>query len=98
MTNNLKTNISFDNTEYAFAYKSTKELKKAHFLFSSMGNPFLVKLGLKLMPAAIKLHIPFTKPVIRSTIFSQFVGGETLEQTARVANKLEQYNVQVILD
>ncbi|MEO8768948.1 MAG: proline dehydrogenase family protein [Ferruginibacter sp.] len=98
MTNNLKTNISFDNTEYAFAYKSTKELKKAHFLFSSMGSPLLVNLGLKLMPAAIKLHIPFTKTVIRSTIFSQFVGGETLDQTARVANKLEQYNVQVILD
>lgn len=98
MNNEPGTKISFDNTEYAFAYKSTKDLKKAHFLFSSMGNPFLVNLGLKLMPAAIKLHIPFTKPVIRSTIFSQFVGGETLEQTARIADKLEEYNVQVILD
>lgn len=93
-----KSTISFDNTEYAFAYKSTKELKKAHFLFSSMGNPMLVNLGLKLLPAAIKLHIPFTKPLIRRTIFSQFVGGETLEQTAAAANKLAQYNVQVILD
>ncbi|MEO7524216.1 MAG: proline dehydrogenase family protein [Ferruginibacter sp.] len=98
MSNNPKTNISFDNTEYAFAYKSTKELKKAHFLFSSMGSPFLLNLGLKLMPAAIKMRLPFTKPVIRNTIFSQFVGGETLEETARVANKLEKYNVQVILD
>lgn len=98
MNNEPGTKISFDNTEYAFAYKSTKDLKKAHFLFSSMGNPFLVNLGLKLMPAAIKLHIPFTKPVIRSTIFSQFVGGETLEQTARIADKLEEYSVQVILD
>lgn len=94
----IKTPISFDNTEYAFAYKSTKELKKAHFLFSSMGNPFLVNMGLKLMPAAIKFHIPFTKPVIRNTIFSQFVGGETLEQTAGVANKLQPYGVKVILD
>ncbi|MFT3911042.1 MAG: proline dehydrogenase family protein [Ferruginibacter sp.] len=98
MNNDLKTNISFDNTEYAFAYKSTKELKKAHFLFSTMGSPFLLNLGLKLMPAAIKMHLPFTKPVIRSTIFSQFVGGETLEQTAKVADKLEKYQVQVILD
>jgi proline dehydrogenase len=92
------TNISFDNTEYAFAYKTTAELKKARFLFSTMGNSFLLGLGLKLMPAAIKMHIPFTKPIIRSTIFSQFVGGETLEQTAAVADKLEKYNVQVILD
>ena len=90
--------ISFENTEYAFAYKTNKELKKARFLFSSMGNPILINLGLKLMPAAISLHIPFTKSIIRKTIFGQFVGGETLEQTAVVANKLEGYNVRVILD
>lgn len=90
--------ISFENTEYAFAYKTNKELKKARFLFSSMGNPVLIRLGLKLMPAAISLHIPFTKRIIRKTIFSQFVGGETLEQTAVVANRLAGYNVEVILD
>ncbi|MFN0081990.1 MAG: proline dehydrogenase family protein [Ferruginibacter sp.] len=90
--------ISFDNTEYAFAYKTDKQLKKAIFLFSAMGKPWLVSLGLNLMPAAIKLHIPFTKNVIRSTIFSQFVGGETLQETAVVAEKLGEYNVQVILD
>ena len=90
--------ISFDNTEYAFAYKTTKALKKANFLFSTMGKPWLVNLGLKLMPAAIKLHIPFTKTIIRNTIFSQFVGGETLEETAIVAKKLGEYNVEVILD
>ncbi len=90
--------ISFDNTEYAFAYKTTSELKKAHFLFSTMGNPFLLKMGLSLMPLAIKWNIPFTKSLLRTTIFQQFVGGETLQQTAAVADKLEQYNVQVILD
>jgi proline dehydrogenase len=90
--------ISFDNTEYAFAYKTDKALKKANFLFTTMGKPWLVNLGLNLMPAAIKFHIPFTKSVIRSTIFSQFVGGETLEETAAVAKKLGEYNVEVILD
>lgn len=90
--------ISFDNTEYAFAYKSTEELKKANFLFSAMGSPFLVNLGLKLTPLAIKFHIPLSKKIIRNTIFSQFVGGETLEETAAVVNRLEKYKVQVILD
>ena len=90
--------ISFENTEIAFAHKNTGELKKAHFLFSSMGKPWLVNLGLKLTPTAIKWHIPFTDKIIRKTIFQQFVGGETLEETARVADKLERYNVQVILD
>lgn len=90
--------ISFDNTEAAFAYKNNQQLKKAHFLFNSMGKPWLVNLGLKLTPWAIKWHLPFTKTAIRNTIFQQFVGGETLEETAKVADKLEEYNVQVILD
>lgn len=91
-------NISFDNTEYAFAYKSNKELKKARFLFSSMGKPWLVKPGIALTPLAVKWKIPFTRTIIRNTIFKQFVGGETLEQTAMIAEKLEQYGVQTILD
>ena len=90
--------VSFDNTEFAFAYKNDKELKKAKFLFSSMGKPWLVKLGLNVTPTAIKIHIPFTKKIIRNTIFSQFVGGETLPETAVVAQKLGKYHVDVILD
>lgn len=89
--------ISFDNTEYAFAYKSDKELKKAHFLFSSMGIGWLVKLGIRLTPWAMKSGLP-VKGLIRDTIFRQFVGGETLQQTAKVADKLGKFNVQVILD
>lgn len=90
--------ISFDNTEYAFAYKKDDELKKAHFLFASMGKPWLINLGLKITPLAIKWNLPFTRPVIRSTIFQQFVGGETLQETATVAKRLNNYNVEVILD
>jgi len=90
--------ISFDNTEYAFAYKREGELKRAHFLFASMGKPWLINLGLKVTPLAIKWNVPFTKTVIRSTIFKQFVGGETLQETANVAKRLNTYNVEVILD
>lgn len=97
MNDNNKS-ISFDNTEIAFAYKSDSQLKKAHFLFSSMGKPWLVNLGLMVTPFAIKWKLPFTKTVIHNTIFQQFVGGETLEETAKVADKLEEYKVQVILD
>lgn len=95
---NGSTTISFDNTEYAFAAKTDKELKKANFLFGAMGKSWLVKLGLKITPLAIKWHIPFTRSIIKQTIFQQFVGGESLEETAKVAAKLAQYNVQVILD
>lgn len=89
--------LSFDNTEYAFAYKSDKELARAHFLFSTMGKEWLVKMGLKITPWAIRSGLP-VKGIIRDTLFKQFVGGETLEETALVAKKLAEYNVQVILD
>ena len=90
--------ISFDNTEYAFAYKKNNELQKARFLFKSMGIPWLINAGLKFTPLAIKWNLPFTKTLIRSTIFKQFVGGETLEETAAVASRLGDFNVDIILD
>src|SRR4030095_759544 len=90
--------ISFDNTEIAFAYKSDKELKQANFLFSVMGKPWLVKLGTRMTPIAVRWNLPFVKSIIRNTIFQQFVGGETLEQNVVVADKLEKHGVQVILD
>jgi proline dehydrogenase len=93
----LEKTVSFENTENAFAYKSNAELKKARFLFRVMGNAFLVKLGIKATPLAMRLKLPI-KGLIRKTIFSQFVGGETLEQTAPVAKRLAQYHVQAILD
>ena len=91
------TAISFDNTEFAFAYKTDKQLKKASFLFSLMGKPSLVKIGTRLAPWSVNAGLP-VKGIIRSTIFAQFVGGETLEETALVAKKLGEFNVQVILD
>lgn len=89
--------VSFENTANAFEYKTDKELKKAEFLFSSMGFTSLVKLGTKLTPWMIRSGLP-VKKLIRDTIFAQFVGGETLEETASVARKLGEYHVQVILD
>jgi proline dehydrogenase len=89
--------ISFDNTQFAFEHKSDRELKKARFLFSSMGISWLVKLGIKITPWAIKAGLP-VKGLIRKTIFAQFVGGETLQETSTIAKKLGEYNVQAILD
>ena len=89
--------ISFDNTKNAFAFRTDKELKTAWFLFSTMSYRLLVKLGTRLTPWAIRMGLPVRR-LIRKTIFSQFVGGETLEETAKVANKLQRFGVQVILD
>jgi proline dehydrogenase len=95
--NMMPGSVSFENTANAFEYKSDKELKKAEFLFSSMGYAALVRLGTRITPWMIRTGLP-VKGLIRDTIFAQFVGGETLEETAVVARKLAQYYVQVILD
>jgi proline dehydrogenase len=89
--------ISFDNTEVAFEYKTSKQLKKARFLFSLMGKPWIVKSGTRLAPWSVKVGLP-VKGIIRKTIFAQFVGGETLEQTTVVAKMLGDYKVKIILD
>ena len=93
----MNTNISFDNTEIAFAYKSDRDLKHSHWLYSVMGKPWLVKLGTRLAPWSIQVGLP-VKGLIRKTISKQFIGGESLEQTIPVAKILSRYNVDVILD
>jgi len=90
-------NISFDNTENAFAYKTDKELKGARFLFRTMGFGWFVQIGTRLTPFIMKTGLP-VHGIIRKTIFKQFVGGETLEETAAVGEILGKYGVQVILD
>lgn len=90
--------ISFDNTEQAFVYKTDAGLKRANFLFSIIGNKLLLKLGLSTIPSAVKWKIPFTRPLVKSTIFEQFVGGETMQECIPLVNRLAKYNVQVILD
>ncbi len=90
-------NISFDNTENAFAYKSDKDLKRAKFLFNSMNFQWVVEAGVRLTPFAMKTGLP-VRGLIRDTIFKQFVGGETLEETAVVADTLAKYGADVILD
>ena len=90
-------NLSLNNTQNAFAYKSNTDLRKAKWLFSVIQNPWIVSLGTRLTPMLMKSGLPING-LIRNTIFNQFVGGETLEESARVTKMLGAYGVQVILD
>ena len=62
-----------------------------------MGFPLFVQLGTRLTPFLMKTGLPI-HGIIRKTIFKQFVGGETLEETANVGEVLGKYGVKVILD
>jgi proline dehydrogenase len=90
-------NISFENTENAFAYKTDKELKQSRFLFKTMDYPLFVPIGTRLTPLIMKTGLP-VRNLIRKTIYKQFVGGETLEETASTVEMLSKYGVHVILD
>jgi proline dehydrogenase len=87
----------FDNTEIAFKYKSDNDLKRAQFLFSFMSSPLLTKIGIQAVTASMALHLPI-KPILKSTIFKQFCGGETLTETTTASDNISKYNVDTILD
>lgn len=89
--------ISFDNTEIAFKYKSSKDLKRAYTLYKMVGKPWLVSFGKWITPIAFKLGLPI-KGIIRNTIFRQFCGGETIDGCDDTIATLYKYNVGTILD
>ena len=93
----MKSNISFADTSIAFSYKSDKELKKSHLLFSSINNPVLSKLGANIVKFALKVKIP-VKGIIKNTVFQHFCGGESIDQFDATKDKLEKKNIKTIIE
>jgi proline dehydrogenase len=87
----------FDNTEIAFQYRTDKELKQAHSLFSFMSSPALTAVGIKMTQWALAARLPITG-LIKKTIFAHFCGGETMQEAAHTAVGIAPYGVGVILD
>ncbi|NHB70045.1 proline dehydrogenase family protein [Perlabentimonas gracilis] len=88
---------TFNNTEIAFAWRNNKELRKAHFLFRTIALPWLVNLGSLLLRIALTIRFPIGW-LVKPTIFSHFVGGETLAESVPTVNTLAQFGVKSILD
>ncbi|MDR0431637.1 MAG: proline dehydrogenase family protein [Tannerellaceae bacterium] len=89
--------LDFNNTEIAFSSKSKPELKNAYLLFNVMKHPGVVKLGKYASHIALKAHFPLGW-IVKPTLYKQFVGGETLEDTTKYINFLKEYNVKSTLD
>lgn len=92
-----KASIDIEDTQKAFLYKNDSSLKKARLLFSLMTIAPLVKIGTRITPFLIKSGLP-VKKLIKNTLFEQFVGGESLQDTIPVCKLLGNYKVDVILD
>ena len=89
--------ITFDNTEIAFAHRSDQDLRQSLLLFRMMSWSILVKIGTRLTPWMVEKGLPI-QSILRQTIFRQFVGGESLEETRTVSDNLQAFGVDVILD
>jgi proline dehydrogenase len=89
--------LSLNNTQKAFLAKDNTELKKVYWMFWLMGHTFLVRLFSRLTLLALHIKLPITG-LIRKTVFKQFCGGETLDESQVVVSKLNKFHIGSILD
>ncbi|MFN2501332.1 MAG: proline dehydrogenase family protein [Pyrinomonadaceae bacterium] len=89
--------LDFHDTATAFADKSDAQLKEKYRLFKMLNSPFLNSLGTSATRLALSLGLP-VQGLIKSTIFEQFCGGETIEECEDTIIKLAKSNIGTILD
>ncbi len=95
----LKINMSiFDNTQIAFADKTDAQLKKAYWMFKAIEQPALTGVGISVLNFTVKNNFPFVSGIVRSTLFEQFCGGETREESMQVVKKMFRHHVGSIFD
>ncbi|MEL6132882.1 MAG: proline dehydrogenase family protein [Bacteroidota bacterium] len=89
--------IDFTNTELAFQAMSNAKLNRTYWMFRLIDNPFLTKVGPKMLTWAFQMGLP-VKGVVKNTIFELFVGGESLTDTVRTSEYLKKFGVRTIMD
>lgn len=89
--------VSFEDTSIAFSCQSDFKLRKTYWLFASMNKGWLVNLGTFFIKIALKLKLPI-KNLIKSTVFGQFCGGESIRDCEKTINKLHNGHIGTILD
>ena len=88
--------MNIQNTS-PLSHLSDHELTRSEFIFRMMNSPFAVKLLSHVTLIALKIGIPI-ESLIKQTIYKQFCGGETIEESEKIVNKLGTYTIKSILD
>lgn len=91
------TTLNFDNTEIAFSNKTDKDLDRAYWLFKMVASSALIKIGTPITNFSLNIGLPI-QGLIRSTIYKQFCGGETIQGCTKAIQDLGKGNVTTILD
>ena len=60
--------VSFDNTQVAFAGKDDAELQKSAWLFRIMSNSTIVDIGSHITQLALQIGLP-VQTILKSTIY-----------------------------
>ena len=94
---NFDSPVHFSDTTKAFSHLSDADLRFNYWMFRLMNNPRLTQIGTTLAEIATSLHLPVGWVAI-PTIFRVFCGGETIDESLAVVNKLGKYGVGAILD
>lgn len=89
--------ISFENTEVAFAYKSNAELQKANLIFSLVNHPWISAAAIACVKLGLALRLPI-EGIIKKTVFYHFCGGESIDKAEQAIQVLEKFHVGAILD
>lgn len=89
--------LDFQDTATAFEDKSDAELREKHRIFKLLNSPFLNALGTRSAKFALSIGLP-VEGLIKSTIFEQFCGGETIEECEPTIRRLGAAGIGTILD
>ncbi len=89
--------LSFEDTSIAFSSQSDFKLRKTYWLFALMNKGWLVNLGTFFIKIALRLRLPI-KLLIKNTIFGQFCGGESIQDSEKTIRHLHDVHVGTILD
>ena len=90
-------NLDFRDTSTAYADKTNAELKEKYRLFGMLNSPTLNAFGSRFAKFALSAGLP-VKGMIKSTIFRQFCGGETIDECDPGIAKLGASGIGTILD
>ena len=88
----------FDNTQIAFADKTTPQLKKAYWMFKAIEQPALTNVGISILNFTVKNSFPFVTDIVKNTLFEQFCGGVTREESMKVVKQMFKHHIGSIFD
>ncbi len=89
--------LDFGDTATAFADKTDSQLKEKHRIFRLLNSPFFNSIGATAAKFALSIGLP-VEGIIKSTIYEQFCGGETIVECEPTINQLDLAHIGAILD